>query len=301
MTARNGGQHLDAAGAWFARRQGAAPRPETEIAFQAWLAADPAHAEAYAAVEAVWRDLVPPAPRRGRRATVAMGVAGGLALAGGGAWLGGGPQPLARLAADHATRSGSQGEAVLADGVRIWLDAATALDEGPGPRQASLLAGQALFDVPAREKPFTVTAGPGRVTMREGRLLVKRLRAGGRAIALAGAARIEVPGRARLALSAGQGAAFDADDIEPPVMWEAGEALAWRGFRLLYRDASLAEVLDDLGRQNGLHAVVSAAVARLDVTAALDARDLNGALATLARSLSVRLTRLPGVILAQAG
>lgn len=302
MTAHNEGQPLDAAGAWFARRHGVAPRPDTELAFQAWLAADPAHAEAYAAVEAVWRDLLPPpAPRRGRRATVAMGMAGGLVLAGGGAWLSGGPQPLARLAADHATWSGRQAEAALANGIHAWLDVATALDEGPGSRRARLLTGQVLFDVPAKVEPFTVTAGPGQVTTLGGRLLVKRLRSGARAIALSNGAQIDIAGRARLVLSAGQGASFDADGIGPPAMWEAEEALAWRDFRLLYREASLAEVLDDLGRQNGLHAVLSAAAARRNVTAALDAMNLDGALETLARSLSVRLTRLPGVILAQAG
>ncbi|MCY1647130.1 FecR family protein [Caulobacter sp. SL161] len=156
---------------WAARRLDADAQPDP--AFEAWKAADPAHARAY---EQVWRASQDPAlsealrlseqrraaPRRAWRAPV---LAGGLLACGLAVFI---AWPYAQVMTVQPqviqTAPGQQRVVALADGTQVTLDGATRLDVrlGTGRRQVELVRGEAFFDVAHdARRPFIVQAPEG--------------------------------------------------------------------------------------------------------------------------------------------
>ncbi|MFN3930991.1 MAG: FecR family protein [Brevundimonas sp.] len=160
------------AAVWLARLHGAqeeAVRP----ALDAWLAADPAHAEAFERANETWailpraarygqEELYPPAPVARRRMWYPAALAACLAVVVGfGAlWW-----SLADAGA-YATAPGEQKVATLADGSRIALNTDTQVDVlfNAEQRQIELDRGEAMFEVAHdAERPFVVVAGDTRI------------------------------------------------------------------------------------------------------------------------------------------
>lgn len=128
---------LGEAARWFARLQSGAVTAEDERAWSAWCEADPAHARAWARVEAVRArfsrvpgSIAAPAllnrEQIGRR-TVLRSVAG-LVFLGATAAVSYRSSPLAGWTADRRTGVGGRHDEHLADGSRLILDTDTALD-----------------------------------------------------------------------------------------------------------------------------------------------------------------------------
>ncbi|HWU13114.1 MAG TPA: DUF4880 domain-containing protein, partial [Caulobacter sp.] len=133
---RSQGSIQQAAADWFARLQGDAAL-EDWTAFQTWLEADPEHAAAYAAVEAVWLDLedlpadapktapaanvVPLRPRSSGPARRGLLIGLGLAAAAAIVVLAVTPQLTGPSYTDYATKRGETREIALADGSRLTL------------------------------------------------------------------------------------------------------------------------------------------------------------------------------------
>ena len=261
-----------AASDWFARLQGDAGL-EDWTAFQAWLEADPAHAAAYDAVEALWVELedlpadeIPapvapehlaaetvvafaPRPKPPARRWVWTGLVAAAAAAVVVAVL---PQLTRPTFTDYATKRGETREVALADGSRLTLGGATTLRVRltAAERDVTLVDGEASFDVAHLENRPFVVAVAGRevrvlgtefnilshddrlaVTVRRGLVSVSGGQDG--AVRLAkGQQFIHAPGQATsLVLTTDPDAAF-----------------AWKSGKLVYRDASLAEVVADLNR-----------------------------------------------------
>lgn len=186
----------DEALAWFARRQDAGWQPEDEPAFQAWLTADPRHADAYERCGRQWdwldgmpADLLaglrtrtaaatppsssgpPSLPRRrfvARPMLSAIGAASVIGAVGLGyrAWHEATSRPA--FTQTLRTERGQQRSVQLPDGSQLRLDTATRLDVtyDRRHREALLTDGQALFTIqPDADRPFHVLAGPLRVTV----------------------------------------------------------------------------------------------------------------------------------------
>lgn len=174
----------DAAERWFVRLRADGCGARERAAFERWLAADPAHAQAYREVEGVWQasvDLLQdPAlaaaraaahrrtahPRLRRRRPFAWAAAAVLVLGVGlglGAYL---RHPAAPSTVPYATRIGEQRSLRLADGSEVRLDTDTAIDVryGDRERRVALTRGRAEFGV-ARDpgKPFVVDTAAGSV------------------------------------------------------------------------------------------------------------------------------------------
>lgn len=189
---------------WFVRRRGESFAPADEQAFQAWLAADAAHAEAFAAWQGQWQsfDAIPADSRRRLEANLAydqaMEAASAhgasnlrhgtpdparparrmlvpalcamllLAAVSGGAGLLAWQQTQPLFTQAFSTGRGEQTNLMLPDGTRIGLDTATRLEVTfyRGRREARLLDGQALFAVQSdATRPFDVLAGATRVSV----------------------------------------------------------------------------------------------------------------------------------------
>ena len=187
------------AASWFARMR-ASDADESRTAFEAWLAADPAHREAYnraaevfalgklLAHEEVGRDGLapagppPPAPTRRRALVLATATAALLAMLAAGflsarnmapAWL---PDRAREVASAHqasglqrlSALAGERRTARLADGSRVTLEGGSELVVrlDRAERRLELVRGSVRFDVAHAPMPFVVYAAGGKVTAR---------------------------------------------------------------------------------------------------------------------------------------
>ena len=180
-----------------------------------------------------------------------------------------------------ATAIGEQRSLALADGSVIDLNTQTAirLHLDADERRVDLLKGEALFEIAHQQgRRFVVKAGPtevhvlgtkfnmhrqgdrtATVTVLEGRVLVKQ--AGGQAFGEAAAASAPSPQpssdaaeakqRASVELTEGQQALIDL--VESTIEQTSANprnAVAWKHRRMIFEDASLAEVVAEFNRYN---------------------------------------------------
>jgi len=277
-----------AAADWFAKLQENAALEEW-TAFHAWLEADPEHAAAYAAVEAVWLDLedlpgnapqaapltANVAPLRLRRAStprraLLMGL--GVAAAASIAVLAVTPRLAEPAYTGYATKRGETREIALADGSRLTLGSATTLRVRLGRRQrdAILVDGEASFDVAHLEsRPFVVTVGAREVRVlgtefnilsHAGRLAVSVRRG---MVAVSGGEEGTVKLARGQQLVQSPGASAQTRDVAPDM------AFAWKSGRLIYDRTPLAEVVADLNRYVAKPIRVDASAASVTVSGVL--------------------------------
>ncbi len=246
------------------------------------------------------------ARKRGRtraRTRIGAGLAGlvlvaGLAFTlatslglGPGAGLGWGPDTVAAWLADHRTRVGEQRTEILADGSRLVLGGASAVDVqfGATRRDVTLLRGEVLVDVagdPAR--PFAVDSPAGSVVALGTRFLVRREAEATEVTMLESRAAVLRAGARGpdLVLEPGQRIRLDASgsrrlaDIDPVAIEQA-----FRRQRLVVQDQPLAAVLDRLGNERpGLLRHDLGNLAGTRVTAVLPLDDTDQALQLLNES-----------------
>ncbi|CAB3714244.1 FecR family protein [Achromobacter denitrificans] len=192
----------EAAAEWLVRRQDASWSAADEQELHAWLAARPAHRQAYSRVARTWEDLSqaprpalasdaqaasrpsPRLPRRGsRKASVQPGfwgavlgrpgfskafaaVCAALVLGGGYGWYRWDNTPGYVLSV--STAAGEVRRLDLPDGSRVALNFGSTLEVRYYPRRRELVLnqGEGFFDVaPDTGRPFTVDARQSRITV----------------------------------------------------------------------------------------------------------------------------------------
>ena len=261
-----------AASDWFARLQGDAGL-EDWTAFQAWLEADPAHAAAYEAVEALWIEMedlpaseIPAAapaevvtgnvlpfaarPKPPARRWVWTGLATAAAAAA--LVVAVLPQLTRPTFTDYATKRGETREVALADGSRLTLGGATSLRVRltRAERDVTLVDGEASFDVAHLEnRPFVVA-----VAGREVRVLGTEFNILSHDDRLAVTVRrglVSVSGGPEGAVRLAKGQQLIRAGGATTSLVRATDpdaAFAWKAGKLVYRDTPLAEVVADLNR-----------------------------------------------------
>ncbi|MEH3147670.1 MAG: FecR family protein [Methylobacterium frigidaeris] len=282
----------EAAAGWVARLSSADATEGDRAAFEVWRAADPAHAEAHAELDALWRRLghVPDPRRRAGRGPAGIAVVAvlGAALA----WQSG---VIDRLRADLWTGIGDIGHAVLADGTRVDLNTGTALALRftATERGVDLLRGEALFDVaPDPARPFVVRGG-GVSVRAVGTLFFVRADGGDGPVGVA-EGRVEVAASGReMQVAAGE-AVRRRDGTAPAVVAaDVTRAVSWRDGRLIFSGERLSEVLAELGRyRRGRIVLLDPRIGGRRVTGAFDPHNTDDALDAIAATLAVRITRL---------
>ncbi len=299
--------------AWLVRLRGT-PDAATRRAFEDWLAQRPAHAEAYARAEALWRLTEIPAsrlaieeadaleaylrPRRASRnprrwAYPLASVACLLAML----WLGGWWQPgdwLQDWRADYVAAPGQVAEWKLADGSYLSLDAGSAVRvriDG-GQRRVELLRGAAALRVKRDALPFVVEAGEGRARVLGTEFEVRRGAGATRVTVLQGRVAVSAgtgAGAAEEVLGAGQQVGFADGKLGRPVAIDAAAALAWRQGWLSFYRRPLAEVLDELARYYpGRILLLDDALGRQPVSGSFRSDDPEAALKSLQAVLGYR-------------
>ena len=284
---------------WFARRRAGPLTPEEQIAFEAWLDADPGNREAFEAASGLWgafdelridprlmrlREEAMGALGRRRRRRMFGAVAACFALALGGAAVWQGVRYLSEMIApqpnSYATRVGQTMSVSLPDGSLAVLDTNSELRAWPmgKTRRLELVRGRAFFKVakdPAH--PFVVQAGNHSVTalgtafdvdlrpasfkvvLSEGRVRVKSERP------TAGAAN-SVDMNAGYQLVARDGDwSLSRADIRSAEGWVSG--------RLVFDDAPLGAIAAELNRYSTTPITVAPEVAEQRMSAVLPAKD----------------------------
>ena len=282
---------LEAATDWFARRRSGAMTTAEARALEAWLAADPAHAQAYQAAQRMWvdtgLDAIREHPRilalreRGlnrarRRWMVAIPAAAAClaAVIAAPSMLGPGlrtPELFApSIQQEFRTSVGQRTTVKLPDGTAVTLDTDTVLRtrETKTRRMVWLDRGQAFFRVHKDPKrPFVVNAGGRTVTALGTAFSVKVAPKAFEVVLVEGVVRVESPVRATpLALPTGRvqatemqaGSELTALDNRH---WSVREAdasaeTAWLDGRLVYKGAPLSEVVADMNRYSEKQIVI---------------------------------------------
>lgn len=279
---------------WFAQLRGGADA-ETCAAFARWQAADPAHAAAYAQIEALWRDpdlaaaLFADRSEVRRKSWLRHAAAAALvALALGAAVQFAGAGDL--LLADHAAGAGLPQRVALADGSQLLLDAGSAVDVhyDKAARRVILRRGRVLADVqPDTARPFTVVAG-ALTAQALGTVYTVARQDSATAVAVReGEVLVTAADQAGRVLQAGQGITAGGDQPHPVVIAD----FAWTENRLVFTDRPLGAVLADLDRYwPGVIWVRDAQLAALPVSGSYRLEDAPAVVAALAAATGARIS-----------
>ena len=278
---------------WFARLHDAPDDAALQRRLRQWLDSDPEHRREYDLLSELWcaAELIPrqrlealceaePVRQLPRRRVLRQALAAGVAVAALGlGWSGWQYQRLnhhERL----QTALGERRQVELPDGSQLELNSGTRLTVAfsRGERQVQLEAGEAMFRVAHDStRPFTVETGQGRVTVTGTRFDVRQDPALTRVVVEQGSVRVEGGSGSLALLGAGQGSHIDAQGkVAAPYAVDASITTAWRQGKLVFDNATLAEVVAEVSRYRAQPLRVApgkAAALRLSSTFSADDTD----------------------------
>ncbi|WP_460122347.1 FecR family protein [Pseudomonas sp. S2_C03] len=257
----------DEAARWFVRLREPAVSIEEHLEFERWLHEHPQHRDEFQLLQGLWSaaDLLPPArlhalceapPQRSkRRPILRYAVAASVLAVALGLGLFSGLNQSATYSAEFATALGERRQVALPDGSVIDLNSRSRLQVRfeKGRRGIELTEGEAMFNVAHdSDRPFVVESGAGKVTVTGTRFDVRRGPRDTRVVVEQGTVRVqgrEAPGDAFVSLSAGLGTRVDAHgNVAPAYAVNPAELTAWRSGKLVFNNASLREVVEEVSR-----------------------------------------------------
>ena len=302
----------DAAAQWFVRLQAPAMSVEERQRFEAWLDEHANHRDEIQLLQGIWSatDLLPkerlralcepPAERPKHRPLLRYAVAAGLFAVALGLGLFSGLSSSTDYSGEYATALGERRHIALPDGSVIDLNSRSRvrIQFAHRQRRVELVEGEALFSVEHDAgRPFTVDAGNGQVTVTGTRFDVRRDADKTRVAVAQGS--VKVQGRAALpaqsvSLTVGLGTQIDAQGkVATPYAVNIEALTAWRHGKLVFNDASLKEVAEEVSRYRTQPLRVgSAAVGNLRLTSVFRADDPEALLKALPNILPVAVRNL---------
>lgn len=298
MTRQTSPSPLDQALEWCVRLHDDGVTPAEREAFAQWLAADERHEAAWQRAQQVWgasgevAQVLASAPavaKKARRARTWTGWAAAavVVLAVAGVTLS--PAHWA----DYRTEVAQTRTWTLEDGSSIQLAPRTALDVtfSKGERRIHLYRGEAWFKVAANPaRPFVVEAGDATVQALGTAFDVK---VDGNRVDVAVTehkVRVTHP-RQQQDVSEGEALHYDRDAVSAPRAVNLMQQLAWREQRLSFKDAPLAEVIEQLQAYSSSRLLVTdSTLDGLSVTAAFDTRQPQDVLESLQVILPIQVS-----------
>ncbi|MBS7810439.1 FecR family protein [Roseococcus pinisoli] len=297
------------AAAWVLRLDAPEASAADGVACEEWLARDPRHARAFREAQLVFhgachalRLSAPvrrPALRRRSAWMASAVVAAGILLF----FTLDGP---VRLQADVVAGLDEQPTLTLPDGSTVQLDSASAIAVtfDATRRDVRLLRGEAYFRVVADAgRPFTVQAAGGSSTALGTEFDVRLMAEGAEVGVMQHAVRVVAPvsgGPAQEAtLREGQQVVYGSDGRLGAIRGADPAAIAaWRGGTLVVENATLASVVERLGRRTRTRIVIATdTLARRRISGSFDISDPLAALTVLERTLGIGSTRLGGLVI----
>ena len=286
---------------WLVELQAGDISEQRRLAWQAWRAANAEHERAWQRIEAVnlgLRGLDTPlaltaldAPgRRSRRD--ALKVLMLFALAGGGVAGLQGSAPLLALRSDEATGVGERRVLKLADGSRLELNTASAVDIrfDAGQRLIEMRQGEILLDGASDPRPLRIHTPQGLIESQGGRFNVRILERSSRVSLFAGSADLLAEGQ-RQSLLPGQQASITPTRIEAP-QGANEDSVAWTQGMLVASGMRLDDFLAELGRYRHGHLSCDPQVAGLLISGSYPLDNTERILAMLPKALPVEVHSL---------
>jgi len=300
---------LREAAQWLVRLHSGEANAADHAAFEGWRNADPAHQQAWQRAERLSQKFgaVPPqlgvpilARQQGQNRRAAMRTLAVLGTAAPAAWLGWRMAPWAQWTADHHTATGERREITLADGSRILLDTASAVNIkfDHGLRTVVLRAGAILVTTAAdpapQHRPFEVVTTQGRLRALGTRFTVRQDgQTSDNSIRVAvaeGAVQVTLRGAPTPALVVPTGTQTEltSQGAAPPQP-APPEALTWTQGVLYADNLRLVDFCAELSRYRPGVLHCAPEVAGLRISGAFQLRDTDYVLSMLASTLPVQV------------
>ncbi|MDR2308476.1 MAG: DUF4880 domain-containing protein [Paucimonas sp.] len=280
---------------WLVRLTSGQATQDDALALQQWCARSPAHAEAFAEARMLWRLLEPaarqarqaaPMTRINRRALLGGAVAASAALL---VWRGGLFEDFAAPAVAFETEPGEQRRVALAPGIDLELNVRTRI--GRQAQGIALLSGE--IEVQASQA-VQVRAAEGVISAEQARFNVREDDDGVCVTCLSGELRIAALGQVE-ALPAGRQLRYGAQRIGAAQPFDASQVMAWRERMLVFRDAPLAQVIDEINRYRpGRLVLLNPSLGRRRVQARFSFDQLPQAAELIRSAYGARCLELPG-------
>ncbi|WP_089230079.1 MULTISPECIES: FecR domain-containing protein [unclassified Pseudomonas] len=296
---------LEAAATWYVQLSAAPGDQHERGAWQAWLAKDARHAEAWSQVEKLQRRFAILSPEmalpalagvRARRRAVSKMLA--VLLTAGGAGVGFyAVEPFNSRMAQYRTGKGERRDVRLSDGTRMLVntDSAIDVDFNHRLREICLYRGEVLLETAkdASRRPLVVHTSEGSVRALGTRFSVyshdgrSDVRVFEHAVELRPAQALS----AKLRLEAGQQSGFDQSRFNP-VSTLPPASDSWTQGMLMALDWRLGDVVREISRYRAGYLTCSDAVFGLRVTGSFRLDDIDTVLENLAHALPIRVRYL---------
>ncbi|MGP6425543.1 FecR family protein [Pseudomonas pharyngis] len=302
----------DDAARWFVRLQEPAVSVDEQQRFDAWLEEHPQHRDEFQLLQGLWTaaDLLPaprlkalcetPPTRRERRQLLRYAVAASVVAVALGLGLFSGLNHPQGYNVEFATALGERKHVALPDGSVIDLNSRSRLQVRfeKDRRLIELTEGEAMFSVEHdTSRPFVVEAGSGKVTVTGTRFDVRRDVTQTRVAVEQGTVKVQGRDAADadfISLTAGLGTRIDAQGkVAPAYAVNPAELTAWRSGKLVFNNASLSEVAEEVSRYRDKPLKVSnPAVANLRLTSVFKSDNTDALLKALPNILPVAVRTL---------
>ena len=257
----------DEAARWFVRLQEPAVDVEMHRQFQSWLDEHSQHRTEFECLQGVWKaaDLVPsarllalceaPPARSKRRPVMRYAVAASVLAVALGLGLFSGLNQSSTYTAEFFTALGERRHVALPDGSVVDLDSRSRIQVHfeKHRRGIELIEGEAMFSVEHdTSRPFVVEAGSGKVTVTGTRFDVRRGASDTRVVVEQGTVKVQGQSAAEqdfISLTAGMGTHVDAQGkVAAAYAVNPAELTAWRNGKLVFNNASLSDVAEQVSR-----------------------------------------------------
>jgi transmembrane sensor len=312
-SAAPGFESLQQAAQWFALLRSDEATAEDRARWRAWIDQRREHREAWQYVENVGRRFEPLQSDReklaaGKALKAANGSKAGrrralrmIAVVSGAGMLGWAivrETPLRDVLlawrADYRTGTGEVREILLADGTRVWLNTASALnaDYQTGLRRLRLVAGEVLIETaPDATRSFVVDTDHGRLHALGTRFTVRQFEDFTYLAVYEGAVEVRTAqGDRAQVIDAGQQVTFTRESIAVPTAAERARQ-AWARGILVADNIPLRDLIAELARYPRGHLGCAPEVAGIRVMGTFPLNDPERALALLQGALPVQVRR----------
>lgn len=268
-------------------------------ALREWCAQSAEHARAFEQAKLLWQQVRPAieqisAPRHlGRRAFLGGAIAASAAFFLIRASVPGG---FSGLGADYITEVGEQRRVDLADGVSLELNTQTRINRRTGANgdQALELISGEVEVLTRAHSTLKVQAGSGWLIANQARFNLRNTEQNVCVTCLDGALQVDVLGRS-IRLQSGEQLTYGAREISVPQTVDTSTVVAWRQQVLVFNDATLAQVIDEINRYRpGMLLLLNSELGKRKVQARFSLDQLAGVALMIRDAYGVKCTELPG-------
>jgi transmembrane sensor len=204
---------------------------------------------------------------------------------------------FAELAADHRTGTGEQLHLTLRDAISVDLNTRTSIAMRPGAQdeELELISGETAIAIGHGVlKPLIVAAAEGRMTATRASFNVRRNGSSVDLTCIDGEVVVACGGR-EATLRAAQKISYDSQSLGDVIAIDPATVTAWRDGLLVFRNAPLASVIDEVNRYRpGRIMLIDAGLGQRLVTARFEIKRLDTVMGQIGSVFKVPVRSFPG-------